>query len=152
MSLLKWTTSDLLGFYCNPTSSIAAFTDFITRLSLEADAAKIFRSSMYRRSVTFVSTGLDSLYPSDAFIFQAIGFRQTVKSLEHGASPCGRPFLNHIVSQTSLPFVVVVTNLGLQLLDKFWIALHSHVENLCISMTSFRQPRSMESYAFLKCI
>ena len=50
---LKWTTADFLGFHCNPTSSRAVFTDFITQLSPDSLEAKIFRSSMYRRSVTF---------------------------------------------------------------------------------------------------
>ena len=95
---------------------------------------------MYRRSVTFVSIGLDSLYLSDALTFQSIGFRQTVKSLGHRASPCGKPFLNRIVSETYLPFLVVVTIPVLQLLDKFWIALHNQVGNLCISIISSSQP------------
>ena len=63
--------------------------------------------------------GLDSLYPSDSLIFQAFSFRQTVKSLGQRASPWGRPFLNLMISETSLPFLVVTTILVLQLLDRF---------------------------------
>ena len=76
--------------------------------------------------------GLDSLYPSDALIFQAIGFRKTVKSLGQRASPWGRPFLNLMISEASLPFLVVTTILVLQLLDRFLMVLHSQVGNLWI--------------------
>ena len=39
--------------------------------------------------MTVAPMGLDSLYPSDSLIFQAIRFRQTVKSLGQRASPFG---------------------------------------------------------------
>ena len=114
-------------------SSTATLTEFMTLLSFDSDAAKIFKSSMLSQSMIVVRMGLDSLYPSDALIFHAIGFRQTVKSLGQRASPWGTPFLNLMISEISLPFLVVTTILVLQLLDRYLVVLHSQVGNLDVA-------------------
>ena len=87
--------------------------------------------------------GLDSLYPSDALIFRSIGFRQIVKSFAQRASPWGRSFLNLMISDSSLPFLVLTTILVLQLLDRFLMVLYSQVGNLWIIIISCSQPWSI---------
>ena len=59
--LCTWTTAHFLGFHWSLTSSIALLVDSITRFSLLSEDAKISRSSIYRRSVTFTLIGLDRL-------------------------------------------------------------------------------------------
>ena len=72
--LLVWTTAHILGFHYKPMSFIAACVDSRTPFNLLSDAANTLRSSIYSRSVTLALIGLDSLYPSEALIFQARGF------------------------------------------------------------------------------
>ena len=66
---------------------------------------------MYRRSVTFALFGLDSLQPSLALIFHAMGFTQTVKSLGQRAAPWSSPLRKLIDSDVSRPCFVVATSL-----------------------------------------
>ena len=116
-----WITVHFLGFHCNPMSSIAACVDSRTRFGLVSDSANTLRSSMYNRSVTLALIGLDSLYPSEALIFQATVFKQIVNSLGQSASPCGKPFLNTIGSETSCLCNVLATILVFQLLHNLQI-------------------------------
>ena len=88
----------------------------ITRFNLVYEAAKSLISSIYKRFVTFAPMGFESLYPSAAFIFQAIGFKQTVNCLAHKVSPGCKPLLNLIGSEVSRPCLVVTTILVFQLL------------------------------------
>ena len=134
-----------LGIHCSPISSIALLVDSITRFSLLSEDAKIFRSSMYRRSVTFALFGLDSLLPSLALIFHAMGFRQTVKNLGERASPWGRPLRNLIYSDVSRPCFVVATTPVFQLLLNFSIVLNNQIGNLCRILIYSNQPWSTES-------
>ena len=60
---------------------------FMTRLSLQSDAAKILGSSIYSSSVALKLMGLDNLYPSIALIFRAIGFKHIVNFLGHSRVP-----------------------------------------------------------------
>ena len=103
--LFTWTTEHFLGFHWRPTFSMADLVVSITRFNLVYEAAKSLILSIYKRFVTFASMGLESLYPSAAFIFQAIGFKQTVNCLGHKVSPCCKPLLNLIGSEVfpSLP-------------------------------------------------
>ena len=146
--LLIWTTAHFLGFHCSPMSSIATCVDSSTQFNLVSLAANTLRSSIYNRSVTVALIGLDNLYPSEALIFQATGFKQIVKSLGQSASPCGSPFLNIIGSDTSHPCRVLATILVFQLLHNLLITLHSHFGNLCSTIISPNHPWSTESYAF----
>ena len=107
---------------------------------------------MKRRSVTFTLMGLDSLWPSLALIFHAVGFKQTVNSLGLRASPWGRPLRNLIGSDVSHPYFVVATTLVFQLLLNFFTVLDNQTGNLCRIIISSNQPWSTESNAFLKSI
>ena len=75
---------------------MAPLVSFGARFSLLSEAAKTFRSSIYRRSVTLTPIGLDNRYPSVARRRHATGFRHSVNYLGHKASPWGSPFMNLI--------------------------------------------------------
>ena len=138
--IIIWTTAHFLGFHCNPMSSIAACVDSRTRFNFLSDSANTLRSSIYNRSVTLALIGLDSLYPSEGLIFQATGFKQIINSLGESASPCGKPFLNTIGSETSCPCNVLATILLFQLFQNLQITSHNHFGNLCSTIISPNHP------------
>ena len=88
-------------FHSNPISSIASLADFNTLFSFLSEAANIFRSSMYKRCVIEVLTGLLRRYPFVAASFHATGLIHSVKRRRPRASPCGKPLLNLIRSDSS---------------------------------------------------
>ena len=140
------------GFHCSPISSIADLVDFSTVFNLLSEAAKIFKSSMYNRSVTLVLIGLDNVYPSVALTFRAMGFKHRVNSLGHKASPWGRPLLNFIISDFSRPRLVVVTTLVFQLVLRLCMTPTIYSGNLCTCIISISHSWSTESYAFFMSI
>ena len=98
---LTWMVEHFFGFHCSPISSIADLVDFSTVFNLLSEAAKIFKSSIYNRSVTLMLIGLDSMCPSVALTFHVMEFIHRVNSLGHKASPWGRSLLNFIISDFS---------------------------------------------------
>ena len=59
--------------------------------------------------MTLTPIGLDNRYPSVARRRHATGFRHSVNSLGHKASPWGSPFMNLIFLEVSRPCLVVAT-------------------------------------------
>ena len=84
---LTWMVEHFFGFHCSPISSIADLVDFSIVFNLLSEAAKIFKSSIYNRSVTLMLIGLDSKYPFVALTFHAMGFIHRVNSLGHNSLP-----------------------------------------------------------------
>ena len=125
----------------------------MTHISLLSEDAKIFISSMFRRSVTFTLITLDSLQPSLALIFHGMGFKQTVKSLGQRETGWGKLLRNLIGSDVSRPYFVVATTLVFQLLLNFSTVLSNQTGNLCrIIISPHNQSWSTESCAFLTSI
>ena len=103
---------------------------------------------MYSKCVILPLSGLDSLYPSDAFNFQDIGLRHKVNNLGHRASPCGRPLLNLMTSEILYPSFVLAVIFVFQLSHSLATVLHIHKGNLCIVIISCNQAWLTESNAF----
>ena len=106
--LLTSITLHFMGFQWRPISSIAAYVDLRILLSFVSDAAKTLRSST-SRLVTFELIGFDILYPSVELSFQATGFRNSVNSCGHSASPWGSPLLKRIGWEEYFPRLVWTT-------------------------------------------
>ena len=113
--LFTCTTEHFFWFQWRPISYIAPLVSVSTRFSFLSGEAKTFTSSIYRRSVTLTSIGLDNRYPSVARRRHALGFRHSVNNLGHKASPWGSPFMNLIFLEVSRPWLVVATTLVFQL-------------------------------------
>ena len=113
--LFTCTTEHFFGFQWRPISCIAPLVSFSTQFSLLSEAAKTFRSSIYRRSVTLTPIGLDNRYPCVARRRHATGFRHSVNKLGHKASPWGSPFMNLTFLEGSRPRLVVAATLVFQL-------------------------------------
>ena len=143
--LVTCTTEHFFWFQWRPISCMSPLVSFSTRFSFFSEAAKTFRSSIYRRSVTLTSVGLNNRYPSVARRRDATGFRHRVNNLGHKASPWGSPFTNVIFLEVSRPCLAVATTLVFQLPHSLRITSPSQTGSLCTSDRSHSQSWSMES-------
>ena len=129
---------------------MSSLTDLRTLRSLLSDAANTFKSSMYKRSVIFRLIGFDNLYPSVALRFQAIGFRHKVKSHGQNELSCCNPLWKIIISDVSIPYLVLTTILVFHLLLNCRITTPNKRVNRWSSNTSPNHLWSTASKAFLK--
>ena len=143
--LFTCATEHFFWFQWRPISCISPLVSFSTQFSLLSEAAKTYRSSIYRRSVTLTPIGLDNRYPFVARRLHATGFRHSVNNLGHKASPFGSPFMNLIFLEVSRPCLVVATTLVFQLAHNLRITSPSQMGSLCTSVIAHSQSRSTES-------
>ena len=128
---------------------MSSLTDLRTLRSSHSDAANTFKSSMYKRSVILRLIGFDNLYPSVVLKFQATGFRHKVKSLRQNELSCYNTLWKIIISDVSIPYLVLSTILVLLLLLNCRIATPNHRGNRWSSYISPKHLWSIVSKAFL---
>ena len=96
--------------------------------------------------------GFDGFYPLEAFNFHDTGLRHNVKSLGHRASPCGSPLLKWMMSDVSIPCLVLTVIFVFQLWHSLFIVLHNQDGNLCRNIISSNHSWLTLSKAFLTSI